>query len=114
MMRALAVDLGKYRIRVNALLAGVILNERIAGYSDVVKDVIRSRAPLQDGAWSMPDETATAVYFLASDQSSNITGTELVMDGGASVLLGADASPQANKKKEEELAKKAQQERGEK
>ena len=89
--------MGRYGIRVNALLPGVILNERIAAFSDSQKQVIRMRAPLYNGEWSTPDEIGSAAYFLASDQSGNMTGAELVVDGGASILLGADASKEAHK-----------------
>ena len=40
-----------------------------------------SRVPL--GRFAQPEEIAGAVYFLASDDSSFVTGTEIVADGGS-------------------------------
>ena len=42
--------------------------------------MIAANVPL--GRFGTPDETAKAVVFLASDDSSYITGTELFVDGG--------------------------------
>ncbi|WP_330262803.1 SDR family oxidoreductase [Streptomyces griseorubiginosus] len=38
------------------------------------------------GRWGQPEEQADAILFLASEQSSYITGFELVVDGGATQL----------------------------
>ncbi|HRV91005.1 MAG TPA: SDR family oxidoreductase, partial [Anaerolineae bacterium] len=44
--------------------------------------------PLTDGAPGQPDQVAELVYFLASDAASHITGTEIWIDGGQSLLQG--------------------------
>lgn len=92
LMRALAVDLGKYAIRVNCLLPGVIFNERIAAFPEDRLSLIRSRSPLRGGEWSTMEDIANGAFFLASSMSGNMTGSELLMDGGACVLLGADST----------------------
>lgn len=84
--RTWAAELAGRRIRVNALSPGPIdtaglrqlvgTPERWAEYNEtVVADI-----PL--GRLGRPEEVAAAVLFLASDESSFVTGTELFVDGG--------------------------------
>ena len=80
------MDLKERRIRVNAVSPGPIdtpgLNNLLAS-SEAGRQrrkMISSTVPL--GRLGTPDETARAVVFLASDDSSYITGTELFVDGG--------------------------------
>ncbi|MGA7624385.1 MAG: SDR family oxidoreductase [Candidatus Acidiferrales bacterium] len=84
--RTWTTDLKSRRIRVNALSPGSIdtpgLNTLLAS-SDTGqqrKKMIADSVPL--GRFGTPDEIAKAVVFLASDDSSYITGTELFVDGG--------------------------------
>jgi 3-oxoacyl-[acyl-carrier protein] reductase len=77
--RALAVDLGRYSIRVNAVAPGVIETpiQKLSG------DALKARGegvPL--GRIGVADEVAKAVIFLLSDMASYITGETLVVDGG--------------------------------
>ena len=75
-----AVELGELGIRVNCVAPGGILNERTA-----------NEAPDYEGAWSAitplgrvgrPSDVASAVLFLAGDESSYISGHTLFVDGG--------------------------------
>jgi NAD(P)-dependent dehydrogenase (short-subunit alcohol dehydrogenase family) len=84
--RTLTTDLKDRRIRVNAVSPGPIdtpgLNELLAS-SETGKQrrkMLSNTVPL--GRLGAPDEIAKAVVFLASDDSSYITGTELFVDGG--------------------------------
>jgi NAD(P)-dependent dehydrogenase (short-subunit alcohol dehydrogenase family) len=84
--RTWTTDLKERRIRVNAISPGSI---DTPGLSDLLassevgeqrKKMISNRVPL--GRFGTPDEIAKAVVFLASDDASYITGTELFVDGG--------------------------------
>lgn len=84
--RTWSVDLKERKIRVNTLSPGPIetpiINE-LAGSEEAAKqfkaDVV-SAVPM--GRWGSPDEIARAAVFLASDDSSYVTGIELFVDGG--------------------------------
>jgi NAD(P)-dependent dehydrogenase (short-subunit alcohol dehydrogenase family) len=84
--RTWTTDLKDRRIRVNAVSPGFIetpgLNDLIAseGSGERHWDMLLDGVPL--GRRGTSDEIARAVVFLASDDSSYITGTELFVDGG--------------------------------
>jgi NAD(P)-dependent dehydrogenase (short-subunit alcohol dehydrogenase family) len=84
--RTWTTDLKDRRIRVNAVSPGSIDTPGLADLlasSDTGqerKQMIAKTVPL--GRFGTPDEVARAVVFLASDDSSYITGTELFVDGG--------------------------------
>jgi NAD(P)-dependent dehydrogenase (short-subunit alcohol dehydrogenase family) len=78
--RSWTVDLKNRKIRVNAVSPGVIETAMSAELSEQRKTILMSTVPL--GRMGTPDEIAKAVAFLASDDSSYITGIELFVDGG--------------------------------
>jgi NAD(P)-dependent dehydrogenase (short-subunit alcohol dehydrogenase family) len=84
--RTWTTDLKDRRIRVNAVSPGSTdtpgLNELLASSETGQQrlQMISNSVPL--GRLGTPDEIAKAVVFLASDDSSYITGTELFVDGG--------------------------------
>jgi NAD(P)-dependent dehydrogenase (short-subunit alcohol dehydrogenase family) len=84
--RTWTTDLKDRRIRVNAVSPGPIetpgLNDLVAssGAGEQRLKMISNTVPL--GRLGAPDEIAKAVVFLASDDSSYVTGTELFVDGG--------------------------------
>jgi len=84
--RTWTTDLKDRRIRVNAVSPGPIetpgLNDLVAstGAGEERLKMISNNVPL--GRLGKPDEIAKAVVFLASDDSSYVTGTELFVDGG--------------------------------
>ena len=84
--RTWTTDLKGRRIRVNAISPGLIdtpgLNELLASSETGQQraKMVSSAVPL--GRFGTPDEVAKLVTFLASDDSSYITGAELFVDGG--------------------------------
>jgi NAD(P)-dependent dehydrogenase (short-subunit alcohol dehydrogenase family) len=84
--RTWTTDLKDRRIRVNAVSPGSIDTPGLSGLlasaasGEQRKKMISSVTPL--GRFGTPDEIAKAVVFLASDDASYITGTELFVDGG--------------------------------
>ncbi len=74
-----AIDLGNKGIRVNSVHPGGIDTPMVAGTSGDAPFYKRLPVPRM----GTPDEAARAVLFLASDESSYITGAELAVDGGA-------------------------------
>jgi len=78
--KSLAREAGPMGIRVNAVVAGMIDTDMTAALKqDVVERVVKGAAL---GRIGTPAEVAAAVLFLASGQSSYITGQSLVVDGG--------------------------------
>ncbi len=84
MMRAMALDLGKYNIRVNAVLPGMIRTDRWEKNPEFYKNVPSRFTPLGDVA--VGEDIADAVWYFAM-HARNTTGTELVVDGGNSIQL---------------------------
>ena len=84
LMRALALDLGKYNIRVNAVLPGMIKTDRWEKNPDFYKNVPSRFTPLGDVA--VGEDVADAVWYFAR-HARNTTGAELVVDGGNTIQL---------------------------
>ena len=84
LMRALALDLGKYNIRVNAVLPGMIRTQRWVQNPDFYKTVPSRYTPIGDVADGA--DIADAVWYCAR-HARNTTGAELVVDGGNTVQL---------------------------
>ena len=85
MMRALAFDLGKYKIRVNAVLPGMIKTDRWENNYNNCREALSNYTPLGDIATF--EDIANAVYYFGSEDSRNTTGAELVVDGGNMIQL---------------------------
>jgi NAD(P)-dependent dehydrogenase (short-subunit alcohol dehydrogenase family) len=77
-------DLKGRRIRVNVLSPGTIDTALFDGVAQEVKDGFVSLIPM--GRMGRPEEIATAALFLASDDSSFVTGIELFVDGGTAQI----------------------------
>ncbi|MBV9118051.1 MAG: glucose 1-dehydrogenase [Acetobacteraceae bacterium] len=82
MTKSAAVQLGPDKIRVNSVHPGWMPPMRTSGATadPALRAEMMKRIPL--GRSGEVDEVANAVLFLASDEASYITGTELVVDGG--------------------------------
>ena len=80
--KSTAVQHAKERIRCNSVHPGPIA-------TDMIRDVLENKALLEQrmkrlpmGRVGTPEDVAYGVLFLASDESSFMTGSELVIDGG--------------------------------
>lgn len=84
MSRALAVDLGPYGIRSNVVLPGTIKTARWVSMGN--KQIVNGKlTPIGD--ISDFEDIANAAWYLGSDLSKNVTGTEITVDGGMSIQL---------------------------
>lgn len=82
--KAAASDFSKYNVRVNSVYPGVVATE-------MTKDVLTDAESIRNAIGrtlipraGRPEEIASAVVFLASDESSYMTGSEITVDGGYS------------------------------
>lgn len=85
LVRALAMDLGKYNIRVNAVLPGMIKTDRWQNNYNDCRNALSNYTPLGDIADF--EDIANAAYYFGSDLSKNATGAELTIDGGNMIQL---------------------------
>lgn len=90
-----ALELAKHRVRVNVICPGAISTEIEDNTyrKDVEKEkepveYPKGNIPLTGGSPGEPEQVADLVYFLSSDASSHITGTEVWIDGGETLLQG--------------------------
>lgn len=93
--KMVALELADYRIRVNVICPGAIttnIDESTERRNlEKVQEPIEfpeGEIPLTDGKSGTAEQVAQLVLFLASDASSHITGTEIWIDGGQSLLRG--------------------------
>ena len=82
--KTMAVDLGKYGIRSNVVMPGTIKTQRWIGMGN---KQISNGTMVPIGDISDLEDIANAVWYLGTEQSKNVTGTELVVDGGMTSQL---------------------------
>ncbi len=81
--KSLAKEVGSRNITVNVVAPGFITTELTAELGPDAADTIQERIAL--GRLGRPEEIASAVGYLASDEASYITGQTIVVDGGMSL-----------------------------
>lgn len=90
MTKALAPDLGRDGIRINAVCPGITETAMTADYfkDEAIVASLRKQVPLQ--RWAQPKEIADVVRFLTSDEASFVTGSAVDIDGGYSAVKSFD------------------------
>ncbi len=93
--KMVALELAKHKVRVNVICPGAIATD--IGENTEQRDLQKVREPviypegsipLTDGNPGTADQVAKLVLFLASDDLSHVTGTEVWIDGAGSLLTG--------------------------
>ena len=82
MVRALAVELARHRIRVNSILPGWIETEMTERSFANEKFAAAVMPRILARRWGTSDDFGGIAVYLASDESKFVTGSELVVDGG--------------------------------
>lgn len=82
MTEAMALELAPYNIRVNAVAPGIIETPMINFLKTDSQSLENSLSRIPLRRLGKPEEVSNLVLFLASDESSYITGSTLVIDGG--------------------------------
>jgi 3-oxoacyl-[acyl-carrier protein] reductase len=82
--KALARELGSRQITVNAVAPGFIPTALTENLPAELKDTMMKQIPL--GRWGKPEEIASAVAFLVSEEAAYITGHILSVDGGMMMM----------------------------
>ena len=85
MVKSMAIELGAYGIRANYIAAGAIHTERWDKMDPETAEKKRAIYPV--GRESMPRDIAEADYYLGSDLSPTVTGTQLVIESGITDCL---------------------------
>ena len=80
MTKTWARELGKFKIRVNAVTPGFIATEMVEAMPEKVLQSMRDHTPL--GRMGQPSDIANAYLWLASDAASFVTGAVIQVDGG--------------------------------
>ncbi len=95
MVKMLALEWATHKVRINVICPGVIetaihekTEQRNLKAARVPVEFPEGRVPLKHGGSGSAGEVAQLVWFLASDASSHITGTEIYIDGAQSLLEG--------------------------
>ncbi|MBF0544669.1 MAG: 3-oxoacyl-[acyl-carrier-protein] reductase [Candidatus Riflebacteria bacterium] len=83
MTKTLCKEMGKKKIRVNAVAPGFISTDMTAKVPEKVLTMMLEKTPLQ--RLGSPEDIARAYLFLASDESSFVSGQVLGVDGGLSL-----------------------------
>jgi NAD(P)-dependent dehydrogenase (short-subunit alcohol dehydrogenase family) len=93
--KMVALELAKHKIRVNVICPGAITTEiddnttkRNIEEAKEPVEFPEGSIPLTGGQPGSPEQVAQLVLFLASDDSSHISGTEMWIDGASSLLVG--------------------------
>jgi len=86
MTRALALELGRYNVCVNAVAPGLIDTPLTQRLEPAVLQKLIAAQPTR--TMGKPEDVANAVAFLASEQTQFITGQTLYVDGGKSIGAG--------------------------
>lgn len=81
MTKAAALELANYGIRVNAVCPGDTDTPMLRNLAAADSEAAPSADELPFRRWASPEEVSAAVVFLASDGSSYVSGTEIVVDG---------------------------------
>jgi len=80
MARTWARELGKYKIRVNAVAPGFIATEMVTAMPEKILQSMRDHTPI--GRLGEPDDIAETYVWLASDRASFVSGAVISVDGG--------------------------------
>lgn len=95
MAKMLALEFAKDKIRVNALCPGAIdtpiHDKTVRRNLEEAREPVEfpeGNIPLTDGEQGTPEQVASVIAFLASDESDLVTGTVTFVDGGQSLLQG--------------------------
>jgi NAD(P)-dependent dehydrogenase (short-subunit alcohol dehydrogenase family) len=100
LVKQMAADYGPYGVRVNAVAPGTVLTEGVRAWIETFPDPDAREADVN--RWpalrrtGTSAEIAASILWLASDESSYVTGHTLVVDGGLTVHGHHDAPPEAS------------------
>ncbi|KAK7602146.1 hypothetical protein V9T40_009587 [Parthenolecanium corni] len=78
--KCVALEMAKYNIRCNVILPGFVSTTMTDGIPEKVKTMFTSMIPMR--RFGKPEEIGEVIKFLASDQSSYVTGTSVDVTGG--------------------------------
>ena len=86
---SLALDLAKYKIRVNAVAPGAIDTQMVTSLKKEINSIAKYNIRMKEahpiGRIGYPQEVANLVCFLASEEASFMTGSTIPVDGGRSI-----------------------------
>jgi len=82
MAEAMALELAPLNIRVNCIAPGAIDTPMVAAVKEDIKSLEASLAKIPLGRLGRPEEIANVIAFLASEESSYLTGSVVIADGG--------------------------------